>query len=207
MPIHCPIATQRITQDEFKHLASEVMHHVFGIHNEFGRFFDEQIYKKELANRMKNVALELVVTVTHGTFSKAYHVDALVNSSGLFEFKAAETIHPRHRGQTLNYLLLLDLGDGKVVNVRPESVGHEFVNCPKRLVDLRNPAICEQRWDARVAGADMFRDQLLPLVADWGAGLEIGLYEEAVTHFLGGEAPVLLPVPVMGRRGILRISA
>ena len=25
MPIHCPIATQRITQDEFKQIAGEVM--------------------------------------------------------------------------------------------------------------------------------------------------------------------------------------
>ena len=46
MPIHCPIATQRITQDEFKQIADEVMRHVFTIHNEFGRFFDEQIYTR-----------------------------------------------------------------------------------------------------------------------------------------------------------------
>ena len=37
MPIHCPIATQRITQDEFKQIAGEVMQHVFTTHNEFGR--------------------------------------------------------------------------------------------------------------------------------------------------------------------------
>jgi GxxExxY protein len=203
MPIHCPIATKRITQDEFKRLASEVMHHVFAIHNEFGRFFDEQVYKKELADRMGGVALEIAVTVTHGTFSKTYYVDVLINSSGLFEFKAADAIHPRHRGQTLNYLLLLDLGHGKVINVRPEIVGHEFVNCPKRLVDLRNPVIYDQRWDSRVDGAAAFRDQLMPLIADWGAGLEVSLYEEAVTHFLGGESQVLLPVPVMGKKGHL----
>jgi hypothetical protein len=35
----------------------------------------------------------------------------------------------------------------------------------------------------------------MPLIEDWGAGLGIGLYEEAVTHFLGGEDRVLLPVP------------
>ena len=203
MPIYCPISTKRITQDEFKHLASEVMHHVFAIHSEFGRFFDEQIYKKELADRMNGVDLELTVTVTHGTFSKTYYVDVLVNSSGLFEFKTADSIHSRHRGQTLNYLLLLDLGHGKVVNVRPELVGHEFVNCPNRLVDLRCPTIIDRGWQAQVAGADAFRDYLMPLIADWGAGLETRLYEEAVTHLLGGEEKVLLPVPVMGKKGRL----
>jgi hypothetical protein len=50
--MHCPIATQRITQDEFKQIAGEVMQHVFTIHNAFGRFFDEQIYTKELVDRM-----------------------------------------------------------------------------------------------------------------------------------------------------------
>ena len=29
MPIHCPIATQGITQDEFKQIAGQVMQHVF----------------------------------------------------------------------------------------------------------------------------------------------------------------------------------
>ena len=43
MPIHCPTAAQRITQEEFRQIAGEVVQHVFAIHNEFGRFFDEQI--------------------------------------------------------------------------------------------------------------------------------------------------------------------
>ena len=53
-----------------------------------------------------------------------------------FEFKAAEAIHPKHRGQGIHYLFLFDLGHGKIVNVRNEEVEHEFVNCNQRLVDL-----------------------------------------------------------------------
>lgn len=203
MPIHCPVSTKRISQDEFKKLASVVMHHVFAIHNEFGRFFDEVIYKRELADRLSGVDLELAVTVAHGTFSKTYYLDVLVQGSGLFEFKAANAIHAHHREQTLNYLLLLDLGHGKVINIRPELVGHEFVNCPNRLVDLRYPTLFDQRWNPGVPGAGPFREHLMALIADWGAGLETCLYEEAVTHFLGGEDKVLLPVPVMGDRGHL----
>ncbi|MDZ4401729.1 GxxExxY protein [Prosthecobacter sp.] len=203
MPIHCPIVTKRISQQEFKLLASEVMGHVFDIHNDFGRFFDEVVYKKELADRMSGVVLELEVIVTHGTFSKTYYVDVLINSSGLFEFKAADAIHPRHRGQTLNYLLLLDLAHGKVINMRPESVGHEFVNCPARLADLRNPQVVDRRWLPQSAGASALRDILMPLIADWGAGLETSLYEEALTHFLGGDDKVLVPVPVIGNKGHL----
>lgn len=201
MPIRSPIVTKRITQDEFQPIASEVMHHVFAIHNEFGRFFEEQIYKKELASRMSGVALESSITLTHTTFLKTYYVDLLVNNCGLFEFKAVDTLHPRHRGQTLNYLLLLDLGHGKVINIRAEQVGHQFVNCPRRLVDLRNPMVHDRRWNAHLAGAEAFRDQLMAIISDWGAGLDVGLYEEAMTHFLGGETRVIVPVPVLGTLG------
>lgn len=203
MPIHCPIPTNRISQERFKLLSSEVMDHVFAIHNDFGRFFDEIVYKKELADRMSGVVLELEIIVTHDAFSKTYYVDVLINGSGLLEFKAADAIHPRHRGQTLNYLLLLDLAHGKVINMRPESVGHEFVNCPARLVDLKNPHIDDARWSLQSAGAEALRDILMPLIADWGAGLETGLYEEAITHFLGGDEKVLVPVPVIGPKGHL----
>lgn len=203
MPIHCPIVTERISQQEFKLLASEVIRHVFDIHNEFGRFFDEIVYKKELASRMSGVVLELEVIVTHGTYSKTYYVDVLINHGGLFEFKAANAIHPRHRGQTLNYLLLLDLAHGKVINVRPESVGHEFVNCPSRLVNLKNPQVLDRSWLPHIAGASEVRGNVMSLIADWGAGLEMSLYEEALTHFLGGEDKVLVPVPVMGTKGHL----
>lgn len=201
MPIQCPINTIRISQDEFRSLASEVMHHVFAIHNEFGRFFDELIYKRELASRMNGVELEVPIIVTYKSFAKTYRADVLVNAAGLFEFKAAGGIHSVHRGQMLNYLLLLNLAHGKVINIRPQRVQHEFVNCPNRLTELRNPVVVDQRWNAAIAGAANFRDILMSLITDLGTGLETALYEEAITHFLGGETNVLLPVKVIGSIG------
>jgi GxxExxY protein len=203
VPIQCPVLTKRVSQAEFKLIASEVVGHVIAIHNDFGRFFDELIYKNELAARMNGVVLEVEVSVTHGSFAKSYYADVLVNSSGLFEFKAADAIHTRHRGQTLNYLLLLDLAHGKILNVRPESLGQEFVNCPTRLCDLKHPTIVEQKWSPQIPGASELRDLVMALISDWGSGLETSLYEDAITHFLGGESSVLLPVPVMGKNGTL----
>jgi GxxExxY protein len=203
MPIHPSIATTRISQDDFKRLASEVMHHVFEIHNEFGRLFAEPIYKRELAARLPEVILEAAVTVTHDTFAKTYFLDALVRNSGLFEFKTADALHSRHRGQTLNYLLLFDLAHGKIVNVRSEGVEHEFVNCHSRLSELRSPNVRDDAWNVRLDGAEVFRDTLMSLIGDWGVGLEIGLYEEALTHLLGGEQAVVRPVPVFGQAGFV----
>lgn len=203
MPIIRQIETVRISQDEFSSLAFEVMSHVHDIHNEFGRFFDERVYKRELADRMTGLELELPVTVTHKTFSKTYQLDVLARRSGIFEFKAAESIVSRHRSQSFNYLLLFDLPHGKIINVRPERVGSEFVNCHQHLEDLRNPAVLDSAFDSNIAGAEFFRDMLTALVRDWGAGLEIGLFDEALTHFLGGEQCVLVPVPVIGKKGHL----
>jgi hypothetical protein len=87
--------------------------------------------------------------------------------------------------------------------MRPESVGEEFVNCHLRLEDLKSPSIETAGFDSSIAGASFFHDQLLAFVGDWGAGLDTGLYEEALTHFLGGEERVLLPVPVLGAKGHL----
>lgn len=92
MPIIRETQTTRIAQEEFSSLAFEVMSHVHDIHNEFGRFFDERVYKRELADRMTGLELELPVTVTHKTFSKTYQLDVLARRRGIFEFKAAESI-------------------------------------------------------------------------------------------------------------------
>jgi len=203
MPIIRSTPTTRISQDEFGALAYEVMEHVYAIHNGFGRFFDERVYKRELADRMTGLELEVPVTATYKSFSKTYQLDVLARRCGLFEFKAAEAIAPRHRSQSFNYLLLFDLPHGKIINMRPESVGSEFVNCHQRLEDLKNPVLVDSAFDAKIAGAEFFREMLVSLIRDWGAGLEIGLFEEALTHFLGGDEHVLLPVPVMGTKAHL----
>ena len=203
MPIHRTIETVRPTQSEFGQIAFDVMKCVYEIHNEFGRFFDEAVYKRELAARMPGVELEVPVTVSHKTFSKLYKLDVLAHRRGVFEFKAAETIVPRHRGQTINSLLLFDLPHGKLINVRPERVNDEFVNCHLRLEALRNPSVDTASFVSTVAGAAFFHDHLLTLSRDWGSGLETGLYEEGLSHFLGGDERALQPVPVMGSKGHL----
>ena len=203
MPIHRTTETIRPTQSEFGQIAYDVMRCAYDIHNEFGRFFDEAVYKRELADRMPGMELELPVTVSHGTFSKVYKLDVLANKRGIFEFKAAESIVPRHRSQNINYLLLFDLPHGKIINVRPERVGDEFVNCHLRLDELKNPIVDTARFDSALAGASFFHDHLISMIQDWGTGLETGLYEEALTHFLGGEERVLLTVAVLGAKGHL----
>ena len=96
--VHTPI--RRLSQAEFGKLAYSVMGCVFQIHHELGRFFDEKIYKRELAHRHPAVQLEVPIEVIYASFRKLQYIDVLVDGGGPFEFKAVEAITPRHRGHT-----------------------------------------------------------------------------------------------------------
>jgi GxxExxY protein len=194
---------RRLSQDEFRELSYGVMGHVFEIHKEFGRFFDEQIYKRELARRLPSATLEFPVYVSYDCFATEYHLDVLVADGGAFEFKVVESLGPRHRGQLYNYLLLLDLAHGKLINVRGESVEHEFVNSTIRPADRKSFEVVTERWDCSFGRGAFVRDTLINLLRDWGTGLELGLYETALSYFLGGESQVVRDVNVRSGGALL----
>jgi len=196
MPIVVNHPIRRMSQTEFGTLAYEVMRTVFAIRDEFGRFFDEKIYKRELMHRFPGVELEVAVQVVHGTFRKLYLLDVLVNDGALFEFKTVDTLNPRHEAQLLNYLLLVELAHGKLVNLRPEVIGQKFVNTSLRLADRLQFVVDRCGWDDGVDGAGLFQDTLSAMLQDLGTGLELTLYDEALVHFFGGEAQVIQDVEV-----------
>jgi hypothetical protein len=72
MPIHLGAEAYRLEEAKFKQLVFEVMRHVFDIHNEFGRFFDAKIYKRELALRCPGVQLEVPIGIRFEDFAKTY---------------------------------------------------------------------------------------------------------------------------------------
>ena len=196
MPIHVGATVRRLSQSEFGELSFQVMAEVFQIHAELGRFFEEKIYKEALASRFPGVQLEVPVHVTHKDFRKRYALDVLVADGGLFEFKAVDFLSPRHRAQVMNYLLLSGLAHGKLVNMRTPDVEHEFVNA-LTLPDIRRDfAVDDEQWLEPCSQAQFMRQTLTDLLRDWGTGLELPLYEEALTHFLGGEERLIQRVDV-----------
>ncbi|HEV7224447.1 MAG TPA: GxxExxY protein [Pirellulales bacterium] len=172
------------------------MQHVFAIHNELGRFFDEKIYKCELARRMPNVRLEEPIDVSFGPYRAKYFIDVLVGEGAIFEFKSAESLTGRHRAQLLNYLLLCDLTHGKLVNLRAEQVEHAFVNTHWDHRARTRFELSDARWNRDLPRAVELRDFLEALLRDLGTGLEIALYKDAVTQCFGGERQVVADVPV-----------
>ena len=201
MPVHCAIEIPRLSQQQFGEVSYRVMNHVFATHREFGRLFDERIYKQELALRLPGIRLEVPVDVTHRTFLKRYFLDVVTAEGALFEFKTVEELVRRHGAQLLNYLLLLDLSHGKLVNLRPTEVMHEFVNTTMTTAERRRFSVERRDFYAASPGASALEGIVVPLLEDLGTGLELALYEEAMTHLLGGESAVERDVEVLSGDG------
>jgi GxxExxY protein len=196
MPVSLPFPLRRLSQREFADIAYQVMRHVFDIHNKIGRFFDEKIYKRELAHRLPGVRLEVPIDVTFDSFQKQYFIDVLAGDGALFEFKAVEALAGRHRAQLLQYLLLCGVSHGKLINVRAADVEHEFVNTSWEHADRVKFAVHVRDWNISLPGVSRLQEVLIPVLRDLGTGLEIALYEEAVMHFFGGRDQVEVDVGV-----------
>ncbi len=197
MPIIPPSGLRRLDDKEFGRVAYRVMEVVFQVHNEFGRLFDERIYQAEIARRLEGARTQSRVEVVFRSFRKAYYLDLLCADGAVFELKAVDALTERHRAQLLNYLLLLNLGHGKLVNLRNELVEHEFVNAPWRWEDRLKFQVEDAGWIAAEGCAVDLKELFIAILKDWGLGLEMPLYEEAATHFLGGEAAVVRPIDVV----------
>lgn len=197
MPITSEHTFTPLNRAAFGKLTYEVYAEVLAIRRELGRFFDERIYKQALARRRADIALEVPIWVSHDSFKKAYYLDALLAGGGVLEFKAAEAIVDRHIAQLLHYLMLAELRHGMLINVRPEQISKRYVNNVLRHADRQKFKIQRVGWDSSMPGADAFATLLLDLLHDWGTGLELALYEEAVTHFFGGESQVIRPAVVL----------
>jgi GxxExxY protein len=195
MPIEVKATIRHLDQDDFGRIAYDVMGYVFEIHNEFGRFFDEKIYKRELSRRCPGTLLEVPIEVGFESFRKLYFLDALIDGGAAFEFKTAESLTDRHRSQLLHYLMIADLSHGKLINMRTEQVQHEFVNTTLRTSDRSRFKVTDHGWQE--IGDMPIMEWCTAFLRDIGTCLDLSLYEESLTHLLGGEDYALREVEVI----------
>ena len=159
------------------------MRHVFDVQRELGRLLHEKIYQREIAFRVPDAQCEVAVDVRFEDFCKTYYLDLLVGGGAIFELKAVESLVDRHRRQLMHYLFLTELSHGKLVNLRTERVGHEFVNNVLTCADRTEFSVDCAEWE-EIDGARL-KDRTKDLLADWGTGLDLGLYEEAAAYLCG----------------------
>lgn len=199
MPVKVHGDIRPMTQEEFGHTAYRVVDCAFAVHKEMGRFMSEAIYRNAIAHRLGGAQTEVPVVLEFEDFSKTYFVDLLVDNGGLFELKTVKTLGTRHRSQLLNYLFLTRLSHGKLINFRGESVEHEFVNTQLTHADRRSFTVAFRNWKETSRRPEPLAPWVVRLLRDLGTGLDIAMYESAVTHFLGGEDVVIKPIEIQDR--------
>jgi len=196
MPVTLPSDLKRLDDALYSRLVYEAMGVVFDVHSEFGRLFEEQVYAAEVARRLGCCRTEVMFQISFDSFRKPYYLDLLFRDGAVFELKCASKVVQRHRAQLLNYLYILEMPHGKLVNLRADSVQHEFVNAPLRRADRTSFLVDVSQFKKTDGISAQLPDLILPLLRDWGTCLETSLYEEAIMHFLGGEAAVVRPIEI-----------
>lgn len=201
MPIEVKSNIVVLEQQEFHALTAKLLRIIFDVHNEFGRFLDETLYKNEIAARWMAAGLgtierEVQINVSHKTFRKSYFMDALFNNGLMLEAKVADALASSHRLQGLNYMFLTGMKHSLLANLRPERVEHEFLSTTLTPAERRKFTLVDAGWQALDDQSKCLHETLGELLTDWGAFLEVGLYREAVTHLLGGTERVVGRVPV-----------
>ncbi len=198
MPIEFRENFRVLSQKAFGAIAHEVMEKAFQVHNKLGRFFDEDAYQHEVAHAFGSRALiEVPILVKHADFSKTYFIDLLVDHGAIFELKTVSHLIDDHRAQLISYLLMTGGRHGKLINFRPERVEHEFVNTTLTRADRIVFDVDDSAWDASVELAPEIRYRVEAFLRDWGTGLHLQLYTDALTHFLGGEERVVREIEVV----------
>ena len=190
MPIHCPVQISSLDSTAFEALDFRVMGHAYASQNELGRLCDECAYQADLKARLladgfRSVLTEVPVTVTHRDFTKKYYLD-LVADNALYELKTDAAFTNEHEAQLLNYLFLLGVQRGKLLNFRPPKVRGKILATGLTPETRRRFTANTERWQDLSPACGTLRQTLCDLMQDWGMFLQVGLYQEALIHFLGG---------------------
>jgi len=197
--------TLSLNPDEFHAIDKKVMRLAFDIHNNMGRFFDENIYQNELMALCRKNGIEsekeVEIVISHKDFLKRYYIDLLVERGCVYEIKTADAIHSSHTKQLINYLMLSSLNHGKIINFRTPSVEHEFVSSTITKPERYDWQFESREWLSANPESDKLKDIIHELLQDWGCFLNISLYNEAIIHFFGGYENVVKEVDVISNNG------
>lgn len=190
MPVHCAIEIENLSAEEFEKLDYRVMGHAYASQNELGRLCDECAYQADLKDRLltdgfRSVDCEVPLTVTHGSFSKTYFLDLVVGDA-VYELKTAAALANDHQTQLFNYIFLLGVQRGKLLNFRPSKVEGKLLATGLAPEERARFTLSSEFWHELTPNCLTLRRFMTELLQDWGAFLDFALYREALAHLLGG---------------------
>jgi len=201
MPIENNVKIQMISEHDFYQFDYKVMGIAYSIHNDFGKFWDEKIYKNELLHRcvkagFEKARIEVPIEVSFKDFKKTYFIDLLINDAIIYELKTVKALSGEHQRQTLNYLFLMGAQNGKLVNFRSQSVEYRFVSTTITPEDRFDFIIDHSQWSELDEDSCWIKDLLIRLIHEWGVYIDTNLFVNAIIHFRGGEEIVVNTIKV-----------
>ncbi len=207
MGIECKIKLKKSSHQCFYDIDKLVIGESFKLHNKFGRFFDENFFKDNLAKfiieQNIDVEKEVNIKVYHKHFIKDYYLDLLVNNGIIYELKTVHKLNEIHTEQLINYLLLTNLNYGQLINFGATSVEKEFISTNLNN-ELRSKYELDlSEWDNRSENSDLLVNILSDILLDWGAFLDYKLYKKALIFFLGGEDNVIQNINIIDNNKII----
>lgn len=196
MPIEYAFKPQIISKNDFYAIDYQVMGLAFSIHKDLGRLWNEKIYQNELAYRchkagFEKVATEVLIKVSYLDFLKCYYIDLVLNDAVIYELKTAHRLTGEHQQQALNYLFLLGIQYGKLINMRPPSVESRFVSTRLTHANRYDYKIDDKYWHELDKDSTKLKQLVMNLLSEWGAFLDTTLFYDAINHFHGGEDNVV----------------
>jgi GxxExxY protein len=200
MPIACDIPIRPVRDASFAETDRLLMKCAYAAQNHFGRLCEERVYENDVAARLRaeglnEVFAQVPLTVSLGTFRKIYRLDLVVNQS-VFEFKVVDGFLPAHEAQVINYAALLGIDRIKLLNFGAPSVQGRLMGTPFARIDRREVSVDRSRWVAASGNCERLAAQAEACLREWGGFLEVGLYQEALIEFAGGESACLTRLPV-----------
>lgn len=200
MPINTPNFLSVHEQDEFHRIDCSVMRVAFNVHNTFGRLLDERFYQNELARRCRDsgftVHREVHVSINIRDFTKPYYLDLLIDNGIIYEIKRVSKLTATHERQLLHYLLLTGQHHGKLINFGTPSVESRFVSTSFTPDERKAFSFDRSHWRILGPRSRELEEIIYQLLTDWGACLELSLYEEGIIHLLGGPKRILRTIDI-----------
>ncbi|HAV12625.1 MAG TPA: hypothetical protein DCX06_03875 [Opitutae bacterium] len=193
MPIISTVTTTALNQDSFHQVDHVIMGKAFKIHNQIGRLLDEKVYQTCLAKASLESQIEcqreVEVKATLSTFAKSFFIDLLVQNGAIYEIKTTSALNNAHEAQLLNYLLLLGIQHGKLINFRPSSVEYRFVSTSLKSRDRHLFNIDTKDWHAESKKCVILKDLVSEILDDWGSHLHVDLYRQALIELISNGQP------------------
>ena len=203
MPVEVLGDVRAVDEATFAEVCFRVMGCVFSVRNEMGPFFIESIYQQEICNLFEETQQEIPIIVSHDQFRHRYSIDTVFENVAVFEWKSAEQLSDKHRAQLLNYLMLCEIEHGKLVNLRPDTVKHEFINSPLTRRTRQSFELRKDRFEPQGNTESRWAEFMTDALRDWGTGLDLRLYEAATEYAFGGAEQVVKNVAVLSDTELL----